>query len=208
MRIESVGVERLNAAAYNPRIDLQPGDPDYDALRRSIEEFDVVEPLVWNERTGNLVGGHQRLKILRERGDAEAEVSVVDLDAGAERMLNVALNKIEGAWDLEKLRELLLELNAEGELDVSLTGFDSEEIDELVERYWYPDGAAEPLPPPDVEGEDTRTGQFTLIYSDEEDRQFWMALAGISGEKIAWTANEAGYVRRGDDEGRGRDGLA
>lgn len=52
----------INAAAYHPRVDLQPGDVEYKKLHRSIEEFGHVEPIVWNERTGHVVGGHQRLR--------------------------------------------------------------------------------------------------------------------------------------------------
>ena len=79
MRIEKVTVGEINPAVYNPRKDLEPGDPEYEKLRHSMEEFDCVEPLVWNERTGNLVGGHQRLKVLVARGDQEVLCSVGDL---------------------------------------------------------------------------------------------------------------------------------
>ena len=65
MEIRRVPVDRLNPAAYNPRRDLRPGDAGYDKLARSMEKFGCVEPVVWNQRTGNVVGGHQRLKILR-----------------------------------------------------------------------------------------------------------------------------------------------
>jgi ParB-like chromosome segregation protein Spo0J len=58
--------------------------------------------LVWNSRTGNLVGGHQRFKIIKEQGLKEVEVSVVDLDANKEKALNLALNKVRGDWDNEK----------------------------------------------------------------------------------------------------------
>lgn len=64
MNIRIVPIDQINAAAYNPRADLQPGDPEYEKLRRSIESFGYVEPIVWNERTGNMVGGHQRYKIM------------------------------------------------------------------------------------------------------------------------------------------------
>jgi ParB-like chromosome segregation protein Spo0J len=57
VHIESIPIESINPAAYNPRVDLQPGDPDYARLQRSMDEFGFVEPLVWNRRTGNLVGG-------------------------------------------------------------------------------------------------------------------------------------------------------
>lgn len=57
-------------------------------LRRSIESFGYVEPIVWNERTDNMVGSHQRYKILRARGETEVIVSVVDLDDQQERLLD------------------------------------------------------------------------------------------------------------------------
>ena len=65
MNIQKVSVSKINPAAYNPRGDLKPGDKDYEKLKDSINTFGYVEPLVWNSKTGNLVGGHQRLKILK-----------------------------------------------------------------------------------------------------------------------------------------------
>ncbi|HEM2248581.1 TPA: ParB N-terminal domain-containing protein, partial [Listeria monocytogenes] len=66
MNIQEIEVSKINPAAYNPRIDLMPGDLEYEKLKKSIEEFGYIDPLIWNERTGNLVGGHQRYKILLE----------------------------------------------------------------------------------------------------------------------------------------------
>lgn len=135
MDIRKIHISKINPAPYNPRIDLQPGDPDYEKLKRSIEEFGYVEPLVWNERSGNLVGGHQRFKILvNEQGAIEVEVSVVDLDDSREKALNLALNKISGDWDEEKLAQVLAELK-ESELDLSLSGFDEEEVLDLLNEY-------------------------------------------------------------------------
>src|SRR5690606_25954630 len=131
MKIQTITIERIKAAAYNPRVDLQPGDPEYEKLRRSIEEFGYVEPIVWNERTGNMVGGHQRFKVLKERGDTEVAVSVVSLDDQQERLLNLALNKVSGRWDEAALARLLDELQASG-ADLDLSGFEQHEIDELV----------------------------------------------------------------------------
>ena len=68
MNIQTVSITQINPAAYNPRQDLKPGDADYEKLKNSINVFGYVEPLVWNQGTGNLVGGHQRLKILIEQG--------------------------------------------------------------------------------------------------------------------------------------------
>ncbi|WP_339294356.1 site-specific DNA-methyltransferase [Paenibacillus sp. FSL W7-1279] len=132
MDIRVIPIDQINAAAYNPRIDLQPGDPEYEKLKRSIEEFGYVEPIVWNERTGNMVGGHQRYKIMvHELGRTELLVSVVDLDDQQERLLNLALNKVSGRWDEEALGRLLDELQESG-TDLYLSGFDQEEIEDLV----------------------------------------------------------------------------
>ncbi|WP_020621116.1 site-specific DNA-methyltransferase [Paenibacillus daejeonensis] len=131
MRIVTIPIEQINSAAYHPRVDLQPGDPEYEQLRESIEAFGYVAPIVWNERTGNMVGGHQRLKILRNRGDTEVTVSVVALDDRQEQLLNLALNKVEGRWDDEALATLLQELSAEGG-GLELTGFSAEEAAEAL----------------------------------------------------------------------------
>ena len=97
MEIRKIAVDKLQPAKYNPRKDLKPGDPEFEKLRRSIEEFGYVEPIIWNERTGVVIGGHQRLKVLQRLGYAEVECVVLDLDEQKEKALNVALNKISGA---------------------------------------------------------------------------------------------------------------
>jgi len=131
MEIRKIPVKQINPATYNPRKDLKPGDAEYERLKLSIDEFGLVEPLVWNEDTGNLVGGHQRLKILLEQGVNEVEVSVVHLDLEHEKALNVALNKIQGEWDEDKLTELLKELST-SDINMALTGFGEDEIEELI----------------------------------------------------------------------------
>jgi len=132
MEFRTIQIGHINPAPYNPRVDLRPGDPRYDKLRRSLDEFGLVEPLVWNQRTGNLVGGHQRLKVLIETGHAEAPVVVVDLPEDKEKALNVALNKIGGDWDETKLAELLSELTETPDFDIDITGFESDEADDLI----------------------------------------------------------------------------
>ena len=141
MNIQNISVSRINPAPYNPRVDLKPGDPEYEKLSRSMGEFGCVQPPVWNKRTGNLVGGHQRLKVLLQHGAKNVQVVVVDLDLAQEKALNLALNKIAGAWDEHKLAELLQELTATPTFDIGLTGFQQYEVDELLERVLH-------LPPP------------------------------------------------------------
>ncbi len=135
MQIQKVNAVRLNPAAYNPRRDLKPGDKDYEKLKRSIEEFGFVEPVVWNEATGNVVGGHQRLKVLLDMGETEIDCVVVNLGPEQEKALNLALNRIQGGWDETKLAEVMADLDASA-FDVSLTGFDAEEVDALMNKFY------------------------------------------------------------------------
>lgn len=104
MKIITLPVSDLHPADYNPRKDLAPGDKQYEKLARSIETFGYVEPIVWNRTTGNIVGGHQRLKVLVQKGYTEVQVVEVELNEQEERILNVSLNKISGRWDNEKLK--------------------------------------------------------------------------------------------------------
>ena len=130
MLIEKKKVTELIPADYNPRKDLKPGDPEYEKLKRSIEQFGYVEPVIWNQTTGRVVGGHQRLKVLIDMGITEVECVVVELSEEKEKALNVALNKISGDWDKEKLALLIADLQG-ADFDVSLTGFEPAELDAL-----------------------------------------------------------------------------
>lgn len=104
-------IKDLNPAEYNPR---EIDDEELEGLTASVEEFGLVEPLVWNKRTGNLVGGHQRLKVLLAQGVPKAMVSVVDLSLEREKALNVALNNphIQGRFS-DGLQDLLREIKAD-----------------------------------------------------------------------------------------------
>lgn len=127
MRIEKKNIKQLLRAEYNPRIALEPGDEEYELLNGSMETFGYVVPIIWNERTGRIVGGHQRLTVLKAAGVKEVQVSVVNLEEEQEKQLNIAMNKIEGDWDNEMLRELLQELDELGVAEQ--TGFDRHSLD-------------------------------------------------------------------------------
>ena len=130
MVIEKKNTRDLLPAEYNPRKDLKPGDAEYEKLKRSITEFGYVEPVIWNKTTGRVVGGHQRLKVLMDMGITEVECVVVELSEEKEKALNIALNKISGEWDKDKLALLITDLQGT-DFDVSLTGFEPAEIDDL-----------------------------------------------------------------------------
>src|SRR3990167_526240 len=159
MRVESIPVAKLNPAPYNPR---KISDDAMARLEKSIEKWGLVDPLIWNKRTGTLIGGHQRLKVLRKRGIAAAECVVVDLPLSREKALNVALNnqKMAGEYDFTMLADLLQEIDT-GEFSVpDLTGFSEADLEEIA--AWTPTNDGEetqPVPEPPVEAV-TRTGDI------------------------------------------------
>jgi len=130
MQIEKLKTELLIPADYNPRKDLKPGDLEYEKLKRSIEQFGYVEPVIWNKTTSHVVGGHQRLKVLLDMGVTEVECVVIEMDEEKEKALNISLNKINGDWDKDKLALLIADLQG-ADFDVSLTGFEPAELDAL-----------------------------------------------------------------------------
>lgn len=134
MEIKKMQISQIQKADYNPRLELQPGDPAYEKLKNSIKTFGFCEPLIYNRRTSHLIGGHQRLTILKDLGITEAEVVVVELPLEQEKAFNIALNKIQGDWDEGKLALLLDELTKTPEFDVRLSGFECEEISNILDR--------------------------------------------------------------------------
>lgn len=131
MKTAIMKLKDIRPAAYNPRVTLKPGDKDYEALKNSLERFGVAEPLIVNETTGNLVAGHQRLNVLKASGATEVEVVLVEMDEDKEKLLNIALNKIDGEWDYKKLEAMFEEIEAE---DIKFTGFEPEELQNLFDE--------------------------------------------------------------------------
>ena len=95
--VRTLPIEKLIPAPYNPRLVLQPEDRRYQKLARSLREFGLVEPLIWNETTGHVVGGHARLAILKALGARAVPVSVTPPAA------SVALTMLSPATGLAKL---------------------------------------------------------------------------------------------------------
>lgn len=180
MQIEKKAVGDLKAAAYNPRKDLKPGDAEYEKLKRSIQEFGYVEPVIWNKRTGNVVGGHQRLKVLKDLGHTEVDCVVVDLDENKEKALNIALNKISGEWDADLLASLLKDLDTQG-YDITFTGFDLAEAQELFgsgsmenveEDNFDTDAAVESITEPKTKyGDLWLLGKHRLLCGSSTDKE-------------------------------------
>lgn len=134
MNLQRIPVVKLKPAKYNPRKDLKPGDPAYEKIKRSLHTYGYVDPVIWNEVTGNIVGGHQRFKVLTAEGATEIDCVVVHIEnLQDEKALNIALNKAVGEWEPVALAELLQDLQSSG-YEMDCTGFDAAEIDDLFSK--------------------------------------------------------------------------
>lgn len=130
LSIVTMQLKDLKPANYNPRVALTKNDPEYQRIKSSIEQFGYVDPIIWNEQTNNIVGGHQRYTVLTDMGVEQVAVSVVNMNEEDEKVLNIALNKIEGDWDDERLKEVLETISDD---KLQLTGFDEDEIEALFD---------------------------------------------------------------------------
>jgi len=166
INFQRIRIEQLKPAPYNPRVPLKPGTPGYQRLERSLSEFDLVEPIVWNERTGHVVSGHQRLEILKAQGAEEVDVSVVSLSLEREKALNITLNnsQVGSDWDPDKLLNVVSELIDLPDFDATLTGFDEGNLRDLLLK-------PEPIPVEEQaasEDEESHTVRVTFEIPHEE----------------------------------------
>lgn len=121
----------MKLADYNPRLDLQPGDIAYERLKKSVIRFGLLQPIVWNKRTGNIVGGHQRYKILAQMGAESVVCAVVDKSLEDEMAANTAMNKASGRWENTLLKEMFDNMD-KASVDFDAIGFDKDEVDHIL----------------------------------------------------------------------------
>lgn len=133
MEWRTIPVGDLRPAAYNPRKKLKPGDKEYEKIKKSIQEFGYVEPIIVNFDM-TVIGGHQRLTVLKDLGYTEVQCVVVHIEDEAKvKALNIALNKITGAWNEQLLADLIVDLQSQ-DFNTDLTGFEPAEIDQLFSK--------------------------------------------------------------------------
>ena len=130
MEIKELPLKELKPAAYNPRKKLKKGDKEYEKIKQSLLKFGYVDPIIVNEDL-TVIGGHQRLTVLKDLDYETAKCVIVDLPKEDEKALNIALNKITGQWDEALLADLLLDLQ-ESDFNLGLTGFEPPEIDDIL----------------------------------------------------------------------------
>lgn len=194
-KYEIITVHRreLKNAPYNPR---QISDEARKRLKKGIAKFGLVEPPVWNRRTGHIVSGHQRISILDElegTDDYYIHVAVVDVDEKTEKKLNVQLNnpQMQGEFDLERLGDLVLEVGPD---DLGFSETDIAVLFDGDERFLEMFG----------EGEDVQRAKDTLRdikknreemmkkYAEEQSASFYFVVVCESAEEKAQILREMG----------------
>lgn len=133
MEWKTLPIGQLKPAAYNPRKQLKPGDKEYEKIKNSIKEFGYVEPIIVNYDM-TVIGGHQRLNVLKDLGYEDVQCVVVHIeDEHKVKALNIALNKITGAWNETMLADLLVDLQSV-DFNLDLTGFEAPEVEQLFSK--------------------------------------------------------------------------
>lgn len=202
MNIQKLPISMLKPAKYNPRKDLKPGDPAYEKIKRSMNDFGYVDPIIWNEVTGNIVGGHQRYKVLKAEGVTDVTCVVVHIEnPDDEKALNMVLNKATGDWEPVALADLLSELKQNG-YDLDSTGFDAAEVDELLSNVHDKDVRDDDF---DIDAELAKPcfsrpgdiwhlGRHTVICGDSTQPETYTDL--LKGTKVNLVCTDPPYLIR------------
>lgn len=181
----SLPIDSLKPAAYNPRKKLKKGDKEYEKIKKSIVEFGYVDPIIVNF-DGTVIGGHQRLTVLSDLGYKEVQCVQVRIDdENKVKALNVALNKITGAWNEELLADLMVDLQ-DADFNLDLTGFEAPEIDQLFSKVHNKEVKEDDF---DVDGELTKPtiskqgdiwhlGKHRVICGDSTKQETYQLLLG------------------------------
>jgi hypothetical protein len=179
-RFEAKTIRRrhIQNAKYNPR---RIKASNRAKLNKSLDEFGLVEPLVWNAETGNLIGGHRRLEYLdavQGTDDYWLTVSKIVIDAKREKALNVMLNNAaaQGEYDAVLLSKLLGELAEAGTLELS--GFSDVDLQRLASEAENPE-AQFPITAKLNERYD-----FVVVFTENEsDFAFLQTICGVRTER-------------------------
>lgn len=197
MKFKKLDIDSLIPANYNPRKKLKPGDLEFEKIKNSINEFGYVDPIIVNKDL-TVIGGHQRISVLKTLGYKELDCIVIDIDKTKEKALNIALNKISGEWNKELLADLIKDLQ-DLDYNVSFAGFDPPEIDQLFNDVHDKDieeddfDVDEELKEPAVtqKGDIWVLGRHRLICGDSTDEEVYKIL--MNGQKANLVVTDPPY---------------
>lgn len=199
---------QINEAAYNPR--YMP-DSARRRLSGGLGKLGLLEPLVWNERTGNLVGGHQRLSILDAKAKSKnyrITVSAVDLSPAEERAANVLLNNPEaqGQWDFEKFEAMVTD--KDDPLDLEAAGLNPGDVFQLFGEGALAERADDSLEKLSDQLKELEGVADGIKYGERDQARFYVVFVFENTEETEAALEELGVKDPGDVFQDGRDLMA
>ena len=194
MIIEKKKISDLKPAPYNPR---KSSDKQEANLKKSLEKFGVVEPIVFNKQTGHIVGGHFRIRELKKLGYKEVDCVIVDLNEDDEKELNIRLNANTGEWDYDKLANNW-NLEQLEDWGLEMLGWEAESPEAVEDDYEIPATIETDI----VLGDLFEIGEHRLLCGDSTDSDQVAKL--MNGEKadICFTSPPywVGFAYENEDE--------
>jgi DNA modification methylase len=197
IQIEQLPIGDLRPDPANPR---RISDQELETLTRSIREFGLIDPIIARRDDKMVIGGHQRLLAARKLGYKTVPVVLTDLTVEQAHLLNIALNKISGSFDQELLARLVKELQEVPNIDLSLSGFEDDELKKLLksldarERRDRPENfdldaaiKAAQSSPVAKPGDIWLLGEHRLACGDSTDREAVQRLMGQAKATMTFT---------------------
>ena len=194
--IQEISRSEIKNAVYNTRKITKEAR---EKLKKGLEKHGLVSPLTWNKRTGNLVGGHQRLKQIDDiegSKDYTLQLAVIDVDEKQEKEINILLNNkaAQGDFDIDKLAEII------EDIDYDAAGFNADDIDDLLggididsltdddverRRESYDEGIAHRKRMQAASYRENNIEFYTnVVFPDKTSRAEFFAMLGIKDEMI------------------------
>lgn len=177
----------LKVAEYNPR---KISDKEIGNLKRSLKKYGLIQPIVIN-KDQTVISGHQRIRAWRAMGNDTVPVIQLDITKNEEKALNLAMNKIGGEWDVEKLYGVMNDLRVTTELD--FTGFDEKEVSKILDQFIEVDeeeplaALLEKLPANAKLGDVYQLGDHRLMCGDSTDKKDISILVENRMMDMVWT---------------------
>ena len=187
MKTTDIKISKLKLAEYNPRI---ISEKDLASLKKSLEKFGFIQPVVIN-KDFTVISGHQRIKAWGEMGNDTVPTLQLAISKNEEKALNLAMNKIGGEWDVDKLFSVMNDLRVTDELE--FTGFDEKEISKILDSFMdeEPEEEIEEMlakaPSKAKLGEIYQLGNHRLMCGDSTSLDDVMKLTEDKKMDMVWT---------------------
>lgn len=187
MKTIDIKIDKLKLAEYNPR---KISDKELSNLKKSLEKYGFIQPVIIN-KDFTVVSGHQRIRAWKELKNDTVPVIQLSITKNEEKALNLAMNRIGGEWDIEKLYSVMNDLRVTDELE--FTGFDEKEVSKILDQFLEEETEdsteklLERLPAKAKKGEIYKLGNHRLMCGDSTSLDDVMNLTELKKMDMVWT---------------------